>query len=266
MSCLSSIPDVVWAALGGSGLTLLGVFVQLRHDAKQRNNERQMRLRRDVYLPAAEQLTATIGYVAKLPNVDLDNQGEMEPISGFMSAAAKINIIGSNETIAATNALVGKVSSVVLQLMPKKLPLVKLKHEIKVYEKIVTDCEARTQRALADMRALNFSKESDQGLWKLVKSDFERAQQDSEKYRNELATKWDQYMKLFCDMLIECVECSKQIQDFITPALIAIRKELRLPFDQEQYRKLVEQVNREGKQAFDNFVAELKKDIKVPKA
>jgi hypothetical protein len=266
MSWLSSIPDVVWAALGASGLTLLGVFVQLRHDAKQRDKERQMRLRRDVYLPAAEQLTATISYIAKLPNVDLDNQGEMEPISGFMSGAAKIIIIGSDETVAATNVLVGKLSSIVVQLMSKKLPLIRLRYEIKALERIVADCEARMQRALTDMKGLNFNKESDQSLWKLVNSDFDRAQQDSEKYRNELDTKWDQYMKMSCDMLVECIESSRQIQDLVTPALIAIRKELNLPFDREGYQELIENVNREGRQAFDKFVAELKKDVDIAKA
>jgi len=266
MYWLTSIPDVVWAAIGGSALTLLGVFMQLKYDSKQKDKERQMILRREVYLPAAEKFAATIDYIARLPNVDLDEQGKLEPISGFMSAASKINIVGSNETIAATNALVGKISSIITQLMSKKLPLIKLKYEIKTLEKIADDCQEKMQRALTDMRALNFSKESDKGLWQLVKSDFDMAQQDSEKYRNELSMKQNQYMKLTCDMLVECIEVSGQIQGLVMPLLIAIRNELKLPFDQKRYLKLVEQINREARQSFDKFVAELKKDIDVQKA
>lgn len=268
MNCLStiinwltSIPDVVWAAIGGSGLTLLGVFVQMRHDAKQRNKEREMSLRRDVYLPAAEQLAAAINYLAKLPNVDFDEQGKMEPIQGFIAAATKINVIGSDETIAASNVLVGKLNSLIVQLMSKKIPLIKLKYEIKTLEKIAEDCQARRQAALTDMKSLNFKKETDQGLWQLVQSQFASAQEDAVKYQDELAKKRDMWMKLTCNLLVECVENTGQIQNFVTPVLVAIRKELKLPLDQERYRKIIEQIGQEGKKTFDKFIADIKRDV-----
>lgn len=264
MNWLASIPHVVWAAVGASTITLLGVFAQLKHDAKQRNIEREMKLRRDVYLPAAEHLATAIGYIAKLPNVDFDTQGEMAPIQSFIASAAKINVIGGDETIAATNILVGKFNSLVVQLMSKKLPLIKLKHEIKTLEKITENCQARRDAALADMKSLNFNKETDQGLWQLVQSQFSSAQEDETKYQDELAGKRDSWMKLTCDMLIECVKAGGQIQDFVTPVLLSIRKELDLPLDQERYRKIVEQIGQEGKQAFDEFITEIKRDVDTP--
>jgi hypothetical protein len=264
MNWLASIPDVVWAAIGGSCLTLLGVFVQLRYDAKQKDKEREMMLRREVYLPAAEQLAAVFDYIAKLPNADFDEQGKMEPIQRFIAAAAKINIIGSEETITASNVLVGKFNSLIVQLMSKKIPLIKLKYEIKTLEKIIEDCQARRQAALADMKSLNFNKETDKGLWQLVNSQFASAQESEAKYQDELAKKRNYWMKLTYKMLADCVEAAGQMQGFVTPVLISIRKELKLPLNQERYRKIIEQIGQEGKQAFDNFIADIKREADTP--
>ena len=273
MNCLQtttnwfvSIPDVVWAAIGGSALTLFGVFLQLVHDGKQRNRERELNLRRDVYLPAAEEFAATVSYIVRLPNIDLDEQGKMEPVPGFMKIAAKINIVGSNETIVATNTLVSKIDSVFVPLMSKKLPLAKLKSEIKVLEKIVDDCQTRAQKAIFDMRSLTFNKESDQSILQLVKSDFERAQKDSEKFGNELSIKRDQHIKMTCDMSVECLEATMQIQRFFVPLLIAIRKELKLPFDPKKCLKPLEQINREAREPLDKFIRDITKDIDAKKS
>jgi hypothetical protein len=82
---LSSWPPLVWAALGGSFLgsflTLLGVFLQnvyenkrhrqnLEHDARQRANERDQHLKRDVFMQvvdAADESSRALGHFAGMP-------------------------------------------------------------------------------------------------------------------------------------------------------------------------------------------------------
>ena len=264
MNFLAAIPDVVWAAVGASIITLLGVFAQLKHDAKQRNREREMQLRREVYLPAAEHMAATISYIGKLPNIDFDIHGETEPIQRVIVSVAKINIIGSDETIAATNILLGKLNLLVGQLMYQKLPLIKLKHEIETLEKIIENCQARRGAALADMKNLNFSKETDQGLWKLVQSQFTNAQEDETKYQNQLGEKRDNWMRLTCDMLVECTKVGRQIQSFVMPVLLSIRKELNLPLDQERYLKTTEQIGQEGERVLDELIDKIKREVDTP--
>ena len=163
---LRSVPDVVWAALMGSALTLLGVFLQLLYQGRQRNRDRELSLRRDVYLPAMESLTAALDYIVKLPNTNREEQELIEGVPSLMNAVAKINIVGSDETVAQTNVLLSRYSSVVMQLMSKKMPLIKLRFQIDTLDKIAKDCQVRQEAALADMRALNFNKETDSALCK----------------------------------------------------------------------------------------------------
>jgi hypothetical protein len=221
-------------------------------------------LRRDVYLPAAEQMAAAIGYLMQIANADFDEQGKMVPIHDLLSITAKINVVGSDETVRVSNILVGKFNSLFVHLMSKKIPIIKLKCEIKTLEKMAEDCQARRQIALADMKSLNFNKETDQGLWKLVQTQFAQAQEDSSKYQDELAKKRISLAKLSFDMLDECVKIGGQIQNFMTPLLIAIRKELKLPLNQKRYKEIIAQVGQEGKQAFDTFIGDIKKDVDTP--
>lgn len=61
LEVLAFVPEAVWAAVGGALLTLLGVAfqnraetrrlkVRLAHEAEQRTRERDLQLRRDLYL------------------------------------------------------------------------------------------------------------------------------------------------------------------------------------------------------------------------
>src|ERR1035438_3295871 len=71
-----TLPTIIVAALMGSALTLLGVFLQnlfenyrnnkkLKHEAGQKNRDREMTLRRDVYLEAASEMARAARYIAK---------------------------------------------------------------------------------------------------------------------------------------------------------------------------------------------------------
>ena len=77
---LETIPAAVYAATTASTITLIGLSLQNRgeskrnferlvHDARQRDREREMTLRRDVYLEAAEAMAQAQEYLAGFTNV-----------------------------------------------------------------------------------------------------------------------------------------------------------------------------------------------------
>src|SRR5437762_4002239 len=84
ISSLKQVPAAVWGTIVGSILTLPGLIIALRHsrmlqasqlshDSKERNRERQMAWRREVYLESAEsvsRLSSLIGRVADLNVAD----------------------------------------------------------------------------------------------------------------------------------------------------------------------------------------------------
>lgn len=119
---LAEIPGSVWGAIGGALLTLIPVIVsnhhsrkqqaqqqefdrrqqaqQLEFESRERQRERQVSLRRDVYLPAADALIGMVGAMGKM--LGLDPSSAEEIITGahaFGAAITRIQMVASAETV-----------------------------------------------------------------------------------------------------------------------------------------------------------------------
>jgi hypothetical protein len=108
---LAKIPGSVWGAIGGALLTLIPVIVSNRHsrklqaqqlafESRERQRERRISLRRDVYLPAADAVVGMVGAMAKLLGGDPSSADQL--ISGsqaFGAALTRIQMVGTPETV-----------------------------------------------------------------------------------------------------------------------------------------------------------------------
>ena len=124
---LASIPDVVWAALLASLLTLSGVLLanrdsrmrqtpELKHDASQRNREREMALRRDVYLRAAEAISRVQNMLMRLTDLSVSEQDFSASFCRDSSAMAQVQLVGANNTVQAISAFGPELSAAFLEL------------------------------------------------------------------------------------------------------------------------------------------------------
>ena len=124
---LASIPDVVWAALLASLLTLSGVLLanrdsrmrqiaELKHDVSQRNREREMALRRDVYLRAAEVISRAQNMLMRLTDLSVSDQDFSASFCRDSSAMAQVQVVGTNNTVQAISAFGPELSAAFLEL------------------------------------------------------------------------------------------------------------------------------------------------------
>src|SRR5450631_1615901 len=107
---LNRIPSTFWGVLAGSFFSLGGVVLsnrnsarnqqrQLEHDRDTRRLEREMALRKDVYLAATESIFAGLSAVGSLSNLALDPLVILAEYRVKAPAVAKINIIAEAETL-----------------------------------------------------------------------------------------------------------------------------------------------------------------------
>jgi hypothetical protein len=96
----------------GSVITLFGVWLQsrseagrlkrqLQHDADQREKERQMDLRREIFLGAAETLGRQSEYINLFSKVDFDFWKDQEILKGNIGISYKVQLIAGIDTIEA---------------------------------------------------------------------------------------------------------------------------------------------------------------------
>ena len=130
-SWLLAWPAVVWAALGGSALTLLGVFLQnvfenkrlkqrLEHDAQQRANELDQNLKRDIFseiVEAAAQAAQALGHVAGAPLGETEKALQDVRFGPFW----KGHLVGGMETIKALQAITEAYSNGLTDLLEARV-------------------------------------------------------------------------------------------------------------------------------------------------
>jgi hypothetical protein len=114
--------------------TLSGVFVanysqnkrfraQLAHDQKLKDREREMSLRRGVYLEVAEAVQAALFALNRFSNLEISHEKITEAYLEKASALAKVHIIGKDETVNAVINFAGELTATFLRLSALRIPL-----------------------------------------------------------------------------------------------------------------------------------------------
>lgn len=128
-----TFPTVVAAALMGSALTLLGVFLQnlfenwrtnkkLKHEAEEKKNERLQNAKRQIYLEAAVEVAKAAKYLHKTFHLRLPPEELESLLAGYDAAIAKVHLVGGFQTIKALDAANDTFQSQVLQLHKIRAP------------------------------------------------------------------------------------------------------------------------------------------------
>lgn len=114
---LRLIPEYVWALfvviIGGS-LTWVGIYLQLRHDSKEKEKERKMSLRKDIFLLLMKDIGQMLYSLAYFYHQDISSPG------GSHTAMVQVDLIGKKETIQATNELNDQIAKAFFELIPEK--------------------------------------------------------------------------------------------------------------------------------------------------
>ena len=248
---LESIPAAVYAATTASTITLAGLWLQnrgeskrniqrLHHDALQRDREREMTLRRDVYLKAAEAMAHAQEYLAGLANMDISPQQHEALIKGVGADLNKVHIVGSMPTVKAVVEANEFFAHAVSDLSICKLPIRQIAQEIEYEELIIDSAAARRDEALTQMKEMNRSGVNNPQLWEIQNKIFKDEQKDID----EAFAKKEQLQRDLMQHQMEfrkaCAKSGLEVGKLVVNANLAIRRELELHVDTDEYLHLMQ--------------------------
>jgi exonuclease VII small subunit len=216
---LKLIPDFVWALFAvvvGAILSWVPLYRQLKHDSEEREKERIMSLRRDVYFSAVSKIGQQIHYLVSFYNIT-----ETSTV-GYYEAIQKIDVIGSDETIVALNQFNDNMVEAFLELIP-------MKEEINLLE--------------------------DRGklLTQMTGQSIEEINKNVRRYEKVCERK----IRLTYDLAAKCQQKAQRAEKLLTPVIVAIRKEINTPFDEEAYRAMMETSHDKWKEGVENYIASM---------
>lgn len=221
---LGLMPNLILPLIGviiGAVLSWIPMRWQLKNASKEKERERRMSLRRDVYLFAAEVIGQQLSYLANF------YQTEESSPKGYTEAITKIHIIGNNETVAAMNEFNDHMAEAFWELIPQK-------EQIDILEQA-------GNLLLSPERVALDSKEPQEML-------------------KEFKEIYDKKMKLTYELAGECNQKAQLADELLTPVIVAIRKELDSPFDEEAYRAMMKPSHNKWKKNIEKYIASMKEN------
>lgn len=266
---LHSVPVAVYAAFTASTITLAGLWLQnrgesarnverLTHDASQRDREREMTIRRDVYLKAAEALAHAQDYLAGLANVDVSPQQQQTIIKGVGADLNKVHIVGSMPTVQAIVAANQFFAQAVSHLSLRRLPMQEITRAMEMQDAIIESAIARRDEALTTMKEMNRSGADNSKAWDVQHKIFHEEQRaigaafaEKERLQQELA----QYQAKF---LKRSAQAGLELGWLVVKANLAIRRELELDLDADEYLHLMQQSHAKLGDELDRFYQTIK--------
>jgi hypothetical protein len=245
-----AMPDVVLGALigaiagiAGSWLTSLaqrrGLREQLDHDAQERSLEREMRLRREVYLKAVEAAYTSIRAIGQLGDLNSSNHDFDASISEAGRALSRMVLVANDQTVDAVSRFQTQLVESCLSLMLKRVPVTRIQNEIDALTHRM-DALVGEEEQFINYPGVPHGTKPDRGASAGTRRD-NRGRADQWQVlatkRNELVKARDiQWVARFRD----CISHARRLHEVIVPVVCAIRREMRLPFDERAYERSVE--------------------------
>ncbi len=227
-------------ALIGSLSSLAGVFStnrgnnkrlreQLEYDRRIKREERELTLRKEVYLANAEAISSGLDAIYRFADLEIPNDAVAELFIQRSSSIGKSYLIANDETLRAIMNFIGELNSTYYGLWVKRDPLMKKKMLLTSLNEQIRRCDAEMSQLVEVVKRFSLAGEKDHDRWKWVTDSFDlqnKLRADLVKKFNVIAN--ELYTKR-AEFRTECTAESARLSRLLLPALIAVRKELNLP-------------------------------------
>lgn len=247
---VGAVPEGIWGVLLGSLLAFGGTFVatrqQLRHDAEQRERERKMQLRREVFLESADGVAGNAEYFMKFANVDLPIS-ELTPSNAKPGWLNKLYTVASLDAIEAFTVANAALGAAAFDLLRRRLVVEDVKNKITSVSQQIDAIKAIQQTirdAVAATANVTPTPEVLQGR-KVVQQHWDQTWREFEKLGEKNSHLLDQKVKLQRVLLEQAISYSIEYQKKLRKALVALRLELDLPIDETRLETFMAQVDAE---------------------
>lgn len=236
---------VGFIALGGVIVTTWNSRAQLRlqlaHDADQRDRERTMAMRRDVYLPALEAVVSSHGALQRIIDVNADIESIQKTLVSDTATYAKVHLVARESTIRALLNFQERLIPANIKLLGYRMTLAGYKTAITSEQQHLANTQATVTRLNAFMERLTLSPEHeiDHGVLERLNQQLQAAIQSiGTHYQNISGIEQRRNAELL--RIIEAAdELSAHVAEAMPEALIAARSELDMPVDADYYRTIL---------------------------
>jgi hypothetical protein len=246
LTWFESIPGTFWGVIAGSFFSLTGVALtnraadkrlrtQLANDRELRAKERELALRKDIYLAAAEAFQAGLLALQGIWNLDLSNEQLSAIATEKAAALAKVYIIGSQRSLDAVAFAEGQLNKAFLEGTAKRIPLLALKSRISLLDVQFDRFSNSSEQLIEMMKQFNIEGSTDQNRFEIINSNIEFEQKRS----NEILETRKALQKELNEKLLvfgrESMLAAREVNTALVDVMTAARADLEIATDPDLF-------------------------------
>lgn len=269
------IPASFWGVVVGSFFSIAGVAItnragdkrlraQFEHERESKTKDREMALRKEVFLSAAEAVAAGMNTIDRFANFDIPNDEVTKPYVEKAPAISKVHVIARTETVLPLAQFTSRLGSLYIALFARRHELMNERSSVVLIDNQVAQFGKERDRILEMIKQHNIEGLVDDRRWKVLQDNFEFEQNRI----NEALARRDRLAMAFqpkhLEFMRECHSCTTQLGEILIPLLTAVREELELPLDETAYRQVMEESYAMQQQAIDAFIRKFMPNVAQP--
>jgi hypothetical protein len=242
----------LWAIVGAicaAGIALLAVWLSNRNsrrqlamllvaDKQQRERDRSMAVRRDVYIPAAEAIARIQNVITELADFRADHVVHSRQITADLGSLAKVSVLGTDATVAAISRLTAASTLCYLQLTAMREHLLQRQRTVKAAI-TARDNAASQRRQIADLFHQAFKTDNnDATVLRRLQTQFEGDDRAAKERQTEVDRLLEAHTNEERGVRLRVLEMNQEVLRHVPDALLAVRRELELPTNEDALRRM----------------------------
>jgi hypothetical protein len=249
------IPSTLWGVLIGSLFTIIGVImanrgnlkalrIQHQHDRMQRDRERELLMKKEIYLEAMKALNERISEILRMGSTDYSTNINPHYQSGGDSAIGKIDIVADMETITAVHSLGAEITAAHMRISLKQIQIQQIKNDISILNMRI-DAAMKDCNYLIDCMKEAVSAEiTDEKRFNKLQEDYDFKQNKIQEFIGKKSEIEKEFLRTGLELVKASVHETTNITSLIAPVVHAMRAELELPFDYDSYNQIIKQIEK----------------------
>lgn len=244
------VPAVIWSGVIASFITLGGVYltsknssanlrIQLTHDSNEKSRERSFKLRQDIYMLVASELTSAQRHLSNIPRMNLLEENLSDGTAKFFSAAAQCQLVSSPETALLMLRFMHGFGKLQMRALSSTNEMIEASIAENVASEYVEKGKLEVNKLTSKIAELHQESEGNTSKSKILDYQLEF-------HTKELGKSWDKQIEALNNKAIHSRIYSKNLLDDLVAlssdqidVLVSMRSDLGFDSDIEEYRKLL---------------------------
>ncbi|MCP3940110.1 MAG: chromosome segregation ATPase [Desulfobacteraceae bacterium] len=223
--------------------------------------EREKNTKKEVYMDAVDAITRSQNIITTFSNLNIPEEQITSSLSEDAGKIAKVQIVGSKETVNAVTTFMGEIGIACLNLMLERNVLMERKNSIHISGNLRDKYQNEVERYIAIMKNLNLSGNRDPGTWDYVNKSFKFESEQRDKHNEQINTLSKIQNKEHIDYVRKCMCAFFEISTFLPKAVFSVRSELDLEISKEDYLDIFNKNIEKSKSIFEEFLGKVEARI-----